>query len=240
VSPNACSPFCSSVVFVATSTRISPALHRPFQASPEPVNTGCQIRLRVWILLPSELMPPPALEVSLDRQPPSTCLQASWPLLCRIQEPTCDASRAALVVPHHHSRLGFATPPGMLQPDLGSEVHSVLVVPTGSTVARVHSTLRLPDIRATEVTGTRWDTDGTSRCVPNPSKTFLLVDSSTASRRCLPPCRSPSEWACWPSMPPGRQHVTSLHHPGSNRRITRFTCQHRRLTMNTMLHAHQP
>ncbi len=165
-----------------SSSRPSPELRllrldpsRPHQSQRTPAfrfDFVCGFRL------PSELMPPPALEVSLDLQPPSTCRQASWLLLRRTQAPTCDASRAALVVPHHHSRLRLATPPGMLQPDLGSEVHSVSVVPTGSTVARVHPALRLPDIRATEVTGTRWDTDGTPRCVPHPSKT---CSSSTAA-----------------------------------------------------------
>jgi hypothetical protein len=49
------------------------------------------------------------------------------------------------VVPHHLGGLGLATPPGMLQPDLGYEVHSVLVVPTGSGCP-CHPALRLPDI----------------------------------------------------------------------------------------------
>jgi hypothetical protein len=174
-------------------TRTSPASHQPFQVHAKPANTGLQIRTSCVEPPPSELMPPPALEVTLDPQPPDARCRTPWPLLCRIQEPTCDASRAVLVVPHHLDGLGLATPPGMLQPDLGSGVRSVSFVPTGSTVSRVHSALRLPDIRATEVTGTRWDTDGIPRCVPHPSKTS---SSPTAApphdAACLPAVHRPN------------------------------------------------
>lgn len=74
------------------------------------------------------------------------------------QEPSWIASRAALVVPRHLSGLGLATPPGILQPDLGFEVHRV-------------SFRQLPDNRDVETSGSRWDAGGVPPRVPHPSKT---------------------------------------------------------------------
>lgn len=97
------------------------------------------------------------------------------------QEPSCLASHAALVVPRHLSGLGFATPPGILQPDLGFEVHSV-------------SFRRFPDRRDITIAGIIRTSLGIQRgssLRSAPFEDLLLVDSCCASRRCLPPCRSP-------------------------------------------------
>ena len=48
----------------------------------------------------------------------------------------------------------------------------------------------------------RWDTDGTSRCVPHPSKTFSSSTAAPPHDVACTPCRSPTEWALWSSTLP--------------------------------------
>jgi hypothetical protein len=116
--------------------------------------------------LPSELMSPPALEVALD-------LIDTWSMFAACQEPSQPASRAALVVSRHLSGLGFATPPGILQPDLGFEVHNV-------------SARRFPDNRSTEALGFRWESRRFPHCVPTlrrltPRRQLLCLTTLPAS-----------------------------------------------------------
>ena len=104
-------------------------------------------------------------------------------------------SRAAHVVPHHFSGLGPAAPPGILQPDLGYEVRSVSVVPTGQATRPSGSPTSVPLCFQTDRDSLGHRRDSPLRSAP--FEDFLLADSSRASRRRLPPCRSPSEWTEW-------------------------------------------
>jgi len=103
---------------------------------------------------------------------PSTRID-TWSMLCCRQEPSRQALRAAHVVSRHLSGLGFATPPGILQPDLGFEVHNV-------------SSRRFPDNRSIEILEFRWESRGVPHCVPTlrrltPRRQLLCLTTLHAS-----------------------------------------------------------